>query len=296
MKYLYSVIRFVPDPVRGEFVNIGALVGSEESSEWEVRQIENPIRARQMDDQKVLDAAWSFIDEVGRWIDQYHASLESLFNAQVELSESWMQQLYDEHRNIVQLSPPAPILAESTEEALERIFDLMVVDPSRRRFPYKKKHAALVAARRSYSRHNVRKGQGLHERVVLLAEPHRECLDFAVTNGRVAQLAHTWSFQVPDQDKLAEQVKAWGWTLHEVRVSGGVVKIGEQARLTVPKDVDIEVVYVPPMSERGSPAWQEARSVFAELGVTALTLEDANKLGERAHELLASPGGGRLPM
>jgi hypothetical protein len=52
VRHIYSVVRFVPDPARGEFVNVGAIVGSEESSEWGLRQIENPVRARAVDDRK----------------------------------------------------------------------------------------------------------------------------------------------------------------------------------------------------------------------------------------------------
>ena len=45
MRYLYSVVRFVPDPARGEYVNVAAILGSEETGEWDVRQVENLRRA-----------------------------------------------------------------------------------------------------------------------------------------------------------------------------------------------------------------------------------------------------------
>ena len=50
MRHVYSMVRFVPDSARGEFINVGANVGSEESSEWQVWQIENPKRARFIDE------------------------------------------------------------------------------------------------------------------------------------------------------------------------------------------------------------------------------------------------------
>ena len=49
MKHVYSLIRYVPDPVRGEFINVGAIAGCDESSEWEIRQVANPARARRID-------------------------------------------------------------------------------------------------------------------------------------------------------------------------------------------------------------------------------------------------------
>ncbi len=45
MRYVYSLVRFVPDPARGEFVNVGAIAGSEDGAEWQIRQVENTVRA-----------------------------------------------------------------------------------------------------------------------------------------------------------------------------------------------------------------------------------------------------------
>jgi len=39
MTYHYSMLRFVPDPARAEFVNLGAIVGDEESGDWDVRRL-----------------------------------------------------------------------------------------------------------------------------------------------------------------------------------------------------------------------------------------------------------------
>lgn len=77
MRFVYSIVRFVPDPARGEFVSVGAIVGSEESSEWQYRQVENPARARALDERQTLDAVWSFLDRVGRQIDDYERRLRT---------------------------------------------------------------------------------------------------------------------------------------------------------------------------------------------------------------------------
>ena len=49
MTYFFSMLRFVPDPARGEFVNIGAIAGDEETQDWELRLISNLKRARSID-------------------------------------------------------------------------------------------------------------------------------------------------------------------------------------------------------------------------------------------------------
>ena len=288
MRYIYSVIRFVPDPARGEFVNVGAIVGSEESSEWQVRQIENPVRARAIDEHASLDAVWSFIDRVGVDVDNFEAGTQSLFGPEVELTEEWLGRLHADHQNIVQLSAPAPMVAESADDALERVFDLMVLDPAVRKHSFTKKHTALAAMRRAYKDFKIGKGRELCERVTLKTRHHTERFDFAVTNGRAVQLTQTWSFQVPDQATLAEQVKAWGWTVQEAQDTGGCIStsVGE---FDVDTDVDVGVVYVPALPNRPAQAFVDAQYVFDELRIPAVSLDHANDVAQRARELLGPP-------
>jgi len=60
MPFQFSLIRFVPDPARGEFVNIGAVAGSDEAHEWELRLVSNPSRAKALDDRGVLSKAFAY--------------------------------------------------------------------------------------------------------------------------------------------------------------------------------------------------------------------------------------------
>ncbi len=294
MRFVYSVVRFIPDPARGEFVNVAAIVGSEESSEWDVRQVANSVRARALDDRRALDAVWVFLDRVGREIDEHQRSLESLLPAQPELTEEWLAALYRDMRNVVQLSPPAPMVAESADEALERIFDIMIIDPAQRRFGFKKKYAALAAVRAAYRTFNIPKGVSLREGIALEAKDFRNRFDFAVVNGRALQLTQTWSFQVPNQEELAEQVKAWGWTVRAARDEGGIAVASDGRRWDVNRDIDVAVAYVPPEPGQDSPALHEALGVFEALSVRHVPAEQAEKIGERAHELLVDAGVGRL--
>lgn len=290
MRYVYSVVRFVPDPARGEFINVGAIVGSEESSEWQLRQLENPKRARSVDDHRTLPIVWSFLDNVGRIIDDFDEAVNQVTDPNVELSEDWLKQLYIDHQNIVQLSPPTPMVAISAEEALEHVFEELIVDPARERRGTQNKHTALAAVRRSYRANQVGK-DNLRERVTLeTRHNHREKVDFAVTNGRVVQLTHTWSFQVANQDELAEHVKAWGWTLRDAREYGGKLLTPDAVGLQVDEGVDVEVVYVEPRRGESAPAWDDALSVFQALDAHIVPLENADQVGRAAYELLTRGG------
>ena len=286
MRFVYSLVRFVPDPASGEFVNVGALAGSEESSEWAIRQVANPERARRLGPAAALDAIWSFLGSIGDSIDKHQRALESLFPGDLELDEKWLARLHRDYRNVIQLSYPAPMVAESAEDALDRIFELMIVDPSQRQHRFRRKNEILAAVRRAYREKELSKDEDVKERVVLSTAHYQELFDFAVTNGEVVQLTHSWSFQFPDQELLARQIKSWGWTVRNTRDSGGVVRTRDGQQFDVAQDIDVEAVYILPEREQQDSAFSEACSVFEALDVNQVPIQQVHQVAERAADLL----------
>lgn len=183
--------------------------------------------------------------------------------------------------------------AESVDDALESVFDLMVLDPAMRKHSFQKKHAALAAVRRAYREFKIAKGRELCERVILKTPHHTERFDFAVTNSRAVQLTQTWSFQAPDQATLTELVKAWGWTVQEALHSGGCV-CAAAGEFDVGTDVDVAVVYVPEFPTRPASAFVDAQHIFEQLGVRAVSHDQAGDVAQRARELLGPLKGGSM--
>src|SRR5215218_10174469 len=129
MSYRFSVIRFVPDPARGEFVNLGAIVGDEEAQDWDMRVISNYRRAKAIDPRGVLPDALSFVASLDEWVSSdEQLQLEGPEAPTVER----LALLAQESRNIVQFTPPAPVVASSSEEALDLLFDNLILDPTSR--------------------------------------------------------------------------------------------------------------------------------------------------------------------
>lgn len=191
-------------------------------------------------------------------------------------------------QNIVRVTPPAPVVAGSAEEALDVVFKNLVVDPSARSFRFQKKHRAIGKTRRAYQDHHV-PDEAITVRGQVTSGPYVKSFDFAVSNGRVVQLVQCWSFQLPNQADLAEEVKAWAWIVHELVTQGGFLRVGER-NLEIPagRAIDMASVYVPPFE--GQPdthAFDEAQAAFKEVGVPGLPADDADQVGERAAALLA---------
>jgi Protein of unknown function (DUF3037) len=282
MPYRFSLVRFVPDPARGEYVNIGAIAGDEDNEDWGVRWISNYARARALDARGLLPAAKAFtatLDE--RLADLEPRSLDS------ELpTVAWLEGLACDMNNVIQISEPAPVVAESAEAALDLVFERLLVDPARATYRFRKKHQAQAAARKSYRSHHV-PDTAVKARARVKSRAYDFEFDFVVHNGQAVQLVQCWSFELPNQAELTEQVKAWAWMAHEIRGNGG--RLASEGGLNVPGDLDIAVVYIPPR-EAGDAAFGEAQSAFIELDVTAAEFDDAGDVGANAAQRLGVGG------
>lgn len=284
MTYHYSLLRFVPDPARGEFINLGILAGDDDARDWELRLVQNLRRLKAIDDKDALSLALAFAAQ----LENHIVASEQLpdTTAVAPISMKWLATLAGEMQNVVQLTEPAPMVADSAEEALDTLFAEFIVDPAAQRYRFLKKHRALASTRRAYRDHEV-PDAAIIERAPVTAGPYDGLFDFAVANGSVVQLVQCWSFQLPNQAELAEQVKAWAWVVHELNERGGALRAGERD-VTVPhREVEIAAVYVPPAADQHeAPAFTEAQAAFDETGVRALTYDAADLLGQSAAERL----------
>lgn len=288
MSYHYSLLRFVPDPARGEFVNFGLLVGDDDAREWELRLIQNYRRAKAIDEGGVLNLALGFVDR----LESHIAALEELPETATvsPISIDLVGTLASEMRNVVQLSEPTPVAAGSAQEVFDMLMDELLVDPLAQSHPFEKKHRAIGSTRRAYREHHV-PDEAIAQRAPVTSGPYDGTFDFAVFNGRVVQLVQCWSFQLPNQVELAEQLKAWAWVVREIRDRGGELRIAGRT-VTVPdgEGVEVAAVAIPPREDQqDTHAYVEARAAFEETSVLELRPEDADRLGLSAAERLGVP-------
>lgn len=294
-RYVYSLVRCVPDPRTGEFVNVGAIAGNPATGDWSVRQLSSENRVRKLAGPTALQAVHGFLARVGVQIDSLQAGM---FEGAAEpLSESWLQDLYHDHRNVVQLSVPTPIVAEDAEQALEILFSRQIIDPvSQAREGSLTKHRALHDLRRAYQRaaidpHLVRQRVELH-----VGDRVHTSMDFAIANGTTLQLTQGWSFQGAQIGAVGEQVKAWAYALKCLRdgLESRVVGVDDWIS-SVAHDVDLEVVVIRPRTLEQRSVYDEAEQVFTQLDATMHDLGDVDAVGRTAAELVGKSGWSGLP-
>ena len=290
MRHIYSIIRFVPDPANGECVNLGLLAGSEDSEEWTLRTVTQRTRARQLGGAEALPGVVSYLERLTAKLEAYsnaHAGgqLSLMVNRDL-LSETWLAELASEQRGIIQFSAPQPVDVESAEAAVEMLWDELIVEPSRREFPFKKKHEALGAVRSALREEHIA-DENLWRTARLESSGYRAPIDFAVHNGHVAYLTQCWSFQLPDKDRLLDEIQSWSWAIRALRASGGDLKVNNRVHAKVPAEVGLAVVYVPAANAEDEGAFEKAERAFTDPDVNA-TVVDFQKASEVAAKALSA--------
>ncbi|MEU6716025.1 DUF3037 domain-containing protein [Nonomuraea sp. NPDC046802] len=286
-RYLYSIVRCLPDPRTGEFVNFGAIAGNPETGDWSIRQLSKVDRIRKFAGTQALEAAASFLFEVDAEIDQSRSGLEEGLDP---LGEKWLHDMHRNHRNVVQLSMPAPILADSAEEALEIVFTHLIIDPitEPRERPVTK-YDLNRELRQAYCQAHVAESFVRPRAQIHIGAHVHSSIDFAVANGHTVQLTQAWSFRRAQLDDVSQQVKAWAYAMERLRGGEEARVVDTQNRIsTIAHDVDLQVVIATPTTPEQVAAYDEAEQVFAGLNADVHPLEHVEAVGRRAAQLISN--------
>ncbi len=286
MKFVYSILRFVPDPVRAEFVNIGAIAGCDGTLDWAMQTLSDYTRAKKLDaDSGALSIALTSLTD-----------LSELFSDQLDLefvdfrpSREFLEKKARESRGCVQFSRPMPVIADSAQEALSIICPRFLVDTARVSRSKPQDRAFLQRQlRNAYARSGLTLKAHVAERVRVDTANFTGGYDFLVRNGKAVQLAQTWSFLV-DPDQVVTKIKEWAWNLSDLRKSGGQVSWGDN-EISVRPDVPVEVLYVEPDSKPQVAAFEELVKTCKLLDVGVTPHQQADAIGTKAVKLLAAAG------
>lgn len=111
----YSIIRFVPDDVRGEFINVGALVTDGRSPE--IRWTDDFSRAESITDADTFARLPEWIERVNTKVFEYGDTIDL----------DWIKNEVDHSTNhLLQFGKPAPIAPMPVSEGMELVFPRFV--------------------------------------------------------------------------------------------------------------------------------------------------------------------------
>ena len=284
MRYDYWVIRYVPDPVRGEFVNIGVIAG--QGDQWAYRRVNNLRRASRLGGSASYTD--SFLRRIEAVIESRLDAVEVLFpdESVPSFGRGDIEDLRVRMNNLVQLSEARPVLARSAEEAADLAFELMIVDSeadvnhrTRTRVVHRLKDA--FALRPELVRHVAR-------RQVAAVGSQETGIDFAVRDGIVHQMSQVWAFDVKDTRTLQTQIQAWNYLLGLLRQDGGRLtprnRIGDGVE--IPSGVEINAVFAAPVTAAGEEQFEIAQDGWQRLGVEVVPATESDSVVAEAERLL----------
>lgn len=116
-QFLYSVVRFVPDTARGEFVNVGVIV-TDDNGNTKQAWVKDFRRAEDLaGSERLVGIAKEYIRHLDHRIDDQGINKQELIEE------------YEMRNNLIQLSQPAPCSYTDVESALNHVFNRLVVEP-----------------------------------------------------------------------------------------------------------------------------------------------------------------------
>lgn len=263
-KYAYSIIRFVPSPVRGEFVNLGIIVGSERTGDWAIDIVSSRSRASKLDDEGVFPKVVSDLQRLQLMIESY--SDPDLLGPPFDLTDEWLVQLSRDSRNLLQYTAPNTVVAKSAATALEKLWKLMVVEPIPQKRSSLTRRSLISRFVSALERHDLNKSHIKRQAKLETSKTHA-AIDVVVHNGVVKDITQCWSLQIKDVEAVTNDIKSWGWTIRTLRERGGLITAaGLPEPLKVPQDVRVGVVYAESDSQEVT---DEALEVFNDKDIQA---------------------------
>jgi DUF3037 family protein len=208
--FYFSIIQYVPDTFRQERLNLGIALASEEPPHFAVRFL--PTSA--MDRLKHLGFETDF---------DYIREIESEMK-----SNGWsltlLQSATKEWANTIQFSEVRGALSENAPLLLKQLYKRYVDPPHRqpreehegKQWIKKKVGRALRdTIRLRFPNRNVSNTVKRDSKVRGHFEEHR--FDYALHNGGLAHLVHSFSFDTPHQQTLKTEVDATAWAIEDLK-------------------------------------------------------------------------------
>ena len=296
MRYNYWLLRYVPDTLRGERINLGVLVGRD-GGDWALRRVRSFARANRLGGDAARVAPW--LDWLAREIEDYQAppllaepaegygQNWSLAGSDAEaFSSARVRRLQSRLNNSIQISDPTAVEGESAQSTAAFLFNFLVSEMSIS--PRSTTRRRLVAElRQQYEAVAlVDVGRTLETRPIANVGLQRGRFDFAVVNDEVNQLSQVWSFDLSDTEKLEQDIHAWSYLVTRIRDDGG--NLGRRNGLhgrRIGSDVPITAVYQTPAHYKKNAqmdVFHAAREAWSDLNVNLVPSEELDRVAKDA--------------
>lgn len=289
MRYDYWVVRYVPDAIREEFVNIAVIAGRD--TDWAIRNVSDLRRASRLGGSATM--AKPMLDRIERDIAAELDVVESFVpqSGNQRFSRGQVEDLRVRLNNVVQLSDARPVMASSAREAVSMAFELMIVDHGYEHKPRSRTRVVRELAD-AFQTH-----PDLVERVAQsqMATVGRQQTRFdfvlnAQGDSSVVQLSQVWGFDLKQAENLQKNIRSWNFMVGLVREDGAAITGSAGRRrsrhLRIPQDVQINAIYTVPNSARTSEELEIALDGWHRLQIQPVPADEYERVVEQAESLV----------
>jgi hypothetical protein len=220
--YAYSILQYVPDPVRGERINVGVLVAAEAGDYFGAKLIHRREfgRIKRLGYGLDLEFLTEFDDQLRR--DSFEAAqipgtagnvwgVDALAAA----SREWA--------NTMQLTPPRPVLSEKAPELLTDLYRRFVAPPAPprtrardRRWINRRVSTKLRALLRA-QRPDLDATRHVKSDVTIQGGLQLHRFDIQLANGRPIDVVRSLSFETGDKQGLQTEIDAVAWAIDDLK-------------------------------------------------------------------------------
>ena len=267
----FALIRYVPDPVRGEFTNIGVVLRAAGHAAVAVRFTRDWSRVRCLDTDADTEMLESLEAEIG---ERLRVSVEATAAHGIGIEKPILETLQDSFSNSLQITEMQGTLAESLPAEMEQLLRMYVEPLKRPRRTRKVSGRAEIAGqmRDAFTQAGV---WGLLRKRVAASQYTRAGdplkLDCGYRNGRV-RLFHAMSL-----DNDAESAKGLAFSLAGLRE--GVFRV-ESAEL------ELTAIVEPISAVNDVEQYGFGVGVMESAGLRVLTVSDLGRVAETARREL----------
>jgi len=268
--FRYSIVRYVPDPVRGEQINIGVVVAAEDPPTFRARFLPQSATGRL----KRISARsdFRFIRDLAQQMAEAaddHLPLDQPGRAR--WSAAALERAAIEWANTIQFSEVRAALHEQPDALLDTLYTRYVADPRptvkrardrrwvRRRVRTSLRQALASARPAADPDELIRRDPEVEGEF----EAHR--FDFGLANGDLRRLVQTLSFESSDRSAVKTEADAVAWAIDDVRrrhaaLPISVVTIGDGKLLASAAHV-YDALGASVVREQEIPQWADATVV-----------------------------------
>lgn len=274
MSYRYWTVRFVPDPARGEFTNVGVIAGDDDA-DWAVTL--DPRFVRNHGDFS------SDLRELAPWRRALTRTVGDHANGGLDptasMSSAVLEHMRRRQSNVIQLAAPMPVIAPTAARAVELLYPVLVErEGSSRRSALSRRGLRSNVRRMLEDRDDFVVGQDLFIEPRFTVGRQRGDFDLARTEKKALVLTNVWAFNVRTLPALERDLQSWSYLVGRLRDEGARLELPDAAPHAIRSDATIEVIYDAPNLRPDDPQrtdiFEAAKEAWARDGLASTSWDD----------------------